>query len=107
MLVQEGEWVEVNFRLLQRDKSFWGDDAEQFNPDRWATIRPIWEYLPFSGGPRICPAIRLVHTECAYIMAIMARAFHTIVNRDPVMEWVEERRLIFQSKNGTKVGLLP
>jgi cytochrome P450 len=69
-------------------------------------MRPTWEYTPFSGGPRICPALRLVHTECEYILVTMAREFSKLENRDEVEEWIEDRRLIFQSLNGAKVALV-
>ncbi|KAF2713984.1 cytochrome P450 [Pleomassaria siparia CBS 279.74] len=91
---------------LLRDKSFWGEDADEFRPERWGTIKPTWEYIPFSGGPRICPAIKLVYTESEYIMATIVRRFSRLENRDEVLEWVEERRLTFQSRNGAKVGLI-
>jgi cytochrome P450 monooxygenase len=106
LLVQKGDLIEVNFRAQHRDKSFWGDDADEFVPERWARIRPTWEYIPFSGGPRICPAFKLVYTECEYIMVTMVRQFSRLENRDEVNEWVEERRLTFQSRNGAKVGLI-
>jgi cytochrome P450 len=32
----------------------YGADAKDFKPERWETLRPGWEYLPFNGGPRIC-----------------------------------------------------
>ncbi|KAF2828990.1 cytochrome P450 [Ophiobolus disseminans] len=106
LLVEKGDLVEINFRSSHRDQTFWGEDADLFRPERWETIRPTWEYIPFSGGPRICPAFRMVYTECGYIMVSMIRAFAKIENRDKVEEWVEERRLTFQSLNGTKIGLL-
>jgi cytochrome P450 len=106
LLVEKGDLIETNFRSQHRDKSFWGGDADIFRPERWETIRPTWEYTPFSGGPRICPASRLVYTECEYILVNMAREFEILENRDEVLEWVEERRLIFQSLNGVKVALL-
>lgn len=43
-----------NLYTIQRRKDFYGDDAEDFKPERWETLRPGWEYLPFNGGPRIC-----------------------------------------------------
>jgi len=105
--VEKGDLIETNFRSQHRDKAFWGEDADVFRPERWATIRPTWEYIPFSGGPRICPAIRLVYTECEYIVVTLVRAFARLENRDEVLGWIEERRLIFQSRNGAKVGLIP
>lgn len=39
---------------MHRRKDFYGEDAEEFKPERWETLRPGWEYLPFNGGPRIC-----------------------------------------------------
>jgi cytochrome P450 len=98
--------IDTNWYAKHRDRDFWGEDAEEFKPERWATIRPSWEYTPFSGGPRICPAIRLVYTECEYILATIVRQFARLENRDEVFEWVEERRLTFQSLNGAKVGLI-
>ena len=39
---------------MHRLKELWGDDAEDFRPERWVGRKPGWEYLPFNGGPRIC-----------------------------------------------------
>ncbi|KAG9046265.1 hypothetical protein FS837_004762 [Tulasnella sp. UAMH 9824] len=46
---------------IQRRKDLWGDDAEEYNPERWIDperARKIasdpFMFLPFNGGPRIC-----------------------------------------------------
>jgi cytochrome P450 len=106
--VHEGDIVETNFRVMLRDKNFWGDDADEFRPDRWETLkpRPTWEFTPFSGGARICPAVNLVYTESAYIVVRFLRRFSALENRDDETDWVEQIRLIFQSKNGAMVGLV-
>lgn len=39
---------------MHRRKDLYGEDADEFKPERWETMRPGWEYLPFNGGPRIC-----------------------------------------------------
>ncbi|KAF2647428.1 cytochrome P450 [Lophiostoma macrostomum CBS 122681] len=106
LLVEKGDLIDTNWYAKHRARAFWGEDADEFRPERWAIIRPSWEYTPFSGGPRICPAIRLVNTECEYILATIVREFERLENRDEVLEWVEERRLTFQSLNGAKVGLI-
>ncbi|ORY16641.1 cytochrome P450 [Clohesyomyces aquaticus] len=106
LFVEKGTVVETNFRCMHRDKQFWGNDAEDFRPERWELVRPTWEFTPFSGGPRICPALKLVYLECEYIAATLVRNFSTLEIRDPEPRWVEERRLIYQSRNGTLVGLI-
>lgn len=57
MLVPEGTLVNWNVYAMQRRKDFYGEDAEEFRPERWLGekgLKPGWEYLPFNGGPRIC-----------------------------------------------------
>ncbi|KAF2190062.1 cytochrome P450 [Zopfia rhizophila CBS 207.26] len=104
--VQEGDIIEMNFRCTERDKDFWGEDAEEFRPERWEIVRPTWEYTPFGGGPRVCPAMRLVFTEVAYTMVTILREFERIESRDD-REWTEEMRTTFQNANGAKVALIP
>jgi cytochrome P450 len=91
---------------MMRDETFWGQDVNEFVPERWDHVRPGWEYTPFGGGPRVCPGQRLVFTESAYVLATLLRKFSKIENRDPVVEWKEEMRMTFQSKNGCLVGLI-
>lgn len=50
--------------------------------------------------------MKLTYTEAGYIMVMIAREFEKLENRDPILEWVEDRRLICQSLNGCKVGLI-
>lgn len=47
-------YVQYSVFTMHRRKEFYGEDAEEFKPERWETLRPGWEYLPFNGGPRIC-----------------------------------------------------
>ncbi|ORY19055.1 cytochrome P450 [Clohesyomyces aquaticus] len=107
LYVEEGNFVEINYRAMCRDETFWGTDADQFKPERWETTRPGWEYTPFGGGPRTCPGMRLVFTESAYVLVTFLREFKKLENRDPELEWKEEMRMTFQSKNGCLVGLIP
>lgn len=47
IFVQAGTKIDMNFGVMQRDPDFWGPDAEEFRPERWQTVRPKWEYIPF------------------------------------------------------------
>jgi cytochrome P450 len=107
LYIIKGDMIEVDYRTMMRDPDYWGLDAEQFIPERWEVVRPTWEYTPFGGGPRACPGMRLVFTECAYTIVRIMREFKGLENRDEELEWKEQMRLTFQSKNGTKVSLIP
>ncbi|KAL1596537.1 hypothetical protein SLS60_009185 [Paraconiothyrium brasiliense] len=107
LYVSKGDLVEINYRAMGRDKSFWGSDVDHFKPERWETVRPGWQYTPFGGGPRFCPGMRLVFTESAYVLVTLLRKFDGIENRDPEIEWKEEFRLTVQSRNGCLVALSP
>ena len=55
VFVKAGTIVSTFFGALHARRDIWGDDRLEYNPDRWTKLRPgAWDYLPFSGGPRIC-----------------------------------------------------
>lgn len=54
VLVPRGTPVVYNIYGLHRREDVYGSDIETFRPDRWETLRLGWEFLPFSGGPRVC-----------------------------------------------------
>lgn len=54
LFIPAGRAVAWNLYAMHRRRDLYGDDAEEFKPERWETLRPSWEYLPFNGGPRVC-----------------------------------------------------
>lgn len=55
VFVKKGTVIPFSLYTMHRRKDIWGADAEEFNPERWATGGShTWEYIPFNGGPRIC-----------------------------------------------------
>ncbi|KAF9776193.1 hypothetical protein IL306_005667 [Fusarium sp. DS 682] len=54
IFVAKGQVVDFSVFVLHRTKEYWGDDAEEFRPERWEGRKFGWDYLPFNGGPRIC-----------------------------------------------------
>jgi len=80
--VKKGDVVQVNKSVMHRDKEVWGEDADDFVPERWIGLRPYWTFVPFGGGPRRCPAQLLVTTEASYVLARFCRQFRTLENRD-------------------------
>lgn len=57
MLVRKGEVVSWSVYVIHRRKDYFGEDSEEFKPERWLDdpvtgrkgLRPGWEYLPFNG----------------------------------------------------------
>ena len=60
VFVKKGQVVHWSLYTMHRRKDLYGEDAEDFKPERWLDeggkkgLRVGWEYLPFNGGARIC-----------------------------------------------------
>ena len=62
ILLRRQEAVGYSPYVMHRRKDLYGEDADQFRPDRWDPDPPKgpdltnigWGYLPFNGGPRVC-----------------------------------------------------
>ena len=96
---------------MQRRKDIFGPDAHEFRPERWTDgdhggLRTSWEYVPFSGGPRICIGQQFALTQVAYMVARIVQLFEAIGARDErPMEVVLSTTTIL--KNGCWVRLKP
>ena len=106
IFVMKGSALSSSLYCLHRSKEIYGEDALTFRPERWETLRPPhWGYLPFGGGPRVCPGQQYGLAEVAYTIVRFLQRFKSIENRDPVLEYVEEYRIATESTNGAKVAL--
>jgi cytochrome P450 len=61
LLIPAGVTVMTDFFTMHRRLDIWGDDAEEFHPERWLKTENLdremtgaFKYLPFGGGPRSC-----------------------------------------------------
>ena len=61
--IAAGDTVALPIMAMHRSKDIWGEDADEFRPERWlggapagaATLTGVWaNSLTFSGGPRGC-----------------------------------------------------
>ena len=107
IFVRRGTLLDLRINILHRNTEFWGVNAHQFQPERWldSDLQPRWEYLPFGGGIRNCPAHQMTFTQLAYIITRLVQEFERIENRDPVLDFVEEYTFSKRSKNGVKIAL--
>ena len=106
--VQKGDTITISFYALHRRQDLFGSDANMFRPERWESLHlPPWCYLPFGGGPRVCPGQNLALIEVAYTIVKILQIFKSIENRDPVFEFVEVYKITTDSGNGAKVSMVP
>jgi cytochrome P450 len=108
--VPKGTVLACSFYNLHRRRDIYGDDEdiEKWRPDRWEHLKLsnlAWKFMPFGGGPHVCPGQNLALNRVAFTVARLVRAFERIENRDPVLEFVPLYKLVTASQNGVKVAL--
>jgi cytochrome P450 len=84
VFVPEGTEVNFSTHVLHRRKDLWGEDADEFVPERWEKKRPgtAWQYVPFNGGPRICIGQQFALTEAGYVLVRMVQRYDIIEGLD-------------------------
>lgn len=108
VFIAKGERVFLFMYSHHHKEEVFGEDAYEFKPERFEHLRSLtWEWIPFSGGPRICPAQNQVIIQTTYLLVRLTRAFERIENRDPVLKYIEFPRMLTESKNGVKIALIP
>ncbi|PQE10070.1 Cytochrome P450 family protein [Rutstroemia sp. NJR-2017a BVV2] len=106
ILLEPGDEVRMSFTPLHTDPGIWGADALDFKPERWARLKQSWNFIPFMGGRRICPAQQNALTDVCYVLVRLAREFRAIENRDETLEYVDKIVFTRESKNGVKVAFV-
>ncbi|KAG0645181.1 Cytochrome P450 monooxygenase himC [Hyphodiscus hymeniophilus] len=106
ILVKKGQRVSYHVYVMHRREDLYGPDAAEFRPERWETLRPSWQYLPFNGGPRICIGQQFALTEASYTTIRLLQAFKKIEPREftPILEL---QTLTMAVRAGVQVGLTP
>ncbi|KAI9882165.1 MAG: hypothetical protein M1823_006090 [Watsoniomyces obsoletus] len=106
VFVRQGTSVFYSVHVMHRRKDLWGEDADEFKPERWNEgLKPAWMYLPFNGGPRICIGQQFALTEASYVIVRLLQRFDKIENCEPETRVRHNQTLINCSGNGVKVRL--
>lgn len=105
VFVPKGTMVLYSVYSMHRRDDVYGPNPSKFWPERWDSIRPMWSYLPFNGGPRVCLGQQYALAEAGYVTVRIAQRFCKLESRDPE-QWQESLSLTLRSRNGTKVGLV-
>lgn len=104
IFIPKGGMVFYSTYAMHRRRDLYGEDADEYRPERWEKLHVGWEYLPFNGGPRMCIGQQFALTEAGYTIVRLIQEFKRIESRDP-MEWCESLHLTLSSGNGVHVAL--
>jgi len=71
--------------VLHRRKDLWGEDADEFKPERWIeeegvkrfTANPMM-WLPFNAGPRICLGQQFAYNEASFFLVRLLQKFDRV-----------------------------
>jgi cytochrome P450 len=74
--------------MVQRNPLIWGEDADDFNPDRWdnlsAEAASPYAFNPFSNGPRVCPGRFFAFLEMkAILVELLSKFVFEPVDKNP------------------------
>ncbi|MBV7505530.1 cytochrome P450 [Bacillus sp. sid0103] len=78
--IKQKQNVAILLPQLHRDKAAWGDDAEEFRPERFEDPSKIPHdaYKPFGNGQRACIGMQFALHEAALLMGMILQNFELI-----------------------------
>lgn len=80
VIVPEGTGLILPILALHHSKAFWGEDANEFKPQRFSdgvanAAKHPFTFLPFSIGPRFCVGQDFAMLEAKLILCAMLQRF--------------------------------
>ena len=123
VFVPKGYEVHWSLWSMHRRHDLYGDDADEFRPERWIDgdaqkvkgygrngdggkgLRVGWEYVPFNGGPRVCIGQQFALMEIMFVIVRFVQSFKTIepVEEQKGRKWNENWTLLGKVDGGVKV----
>ncbi|MFV8829967.1 cytochrome P450 [Alkalihalobacterium sp. APHAB7] len=83
-LIKKKTDVTILLPQLHRDKEAWGEDAEQFRPERFEDMSKIPDgaYKPFGNGQRACIGMQFALHEATLVLGMLLQNFEIIDHTD-------------------------
>jgi benzoate 4-monooxygenase len=99
----QGTVLSVPAYTIHHSKEIWGPDADEFRPERWATVseRQKAAFIPFSYGPRACVGRNVAEMELALIVSTAFRRYEFELRQ----EGMETREGFLRKPLGLEVGM--
>lgn len=79
-----GTVLSVPTYSIHHSKEIWGEDADEFRPERWEKLTPRQKnaFIPFSYGPRACVGRNVAEMEMKLIVASWVRRYDVTLLQD-------------------------
>ncbi|MGE7112319.1 bifunctional cytochrome P450/NADPH--P450 reductase [Lysinibacillus sp. NPDC047702] len=79
-LIKKGDNISVLLPQLHRDKNAWGENVEQFYPERFEDPQniPTHAFKPFGNGQRACIGMQFALHEATLVLAMILQRFELI-----------------------------
>lgn len=103
--VPKGTTIVLDFFGMHHRSDLWGEDVEEFRPERWEGREIGWGFIPFGGGPRKCVGQQLAVTEASYVISRMVQRFDKLENMDPTDHVVYHSTITNKSGTGVTVRM--
>ncbi|KAF7980393.1 hypothetical protein HWV62_38192 [Athelia sp. TMB] len=79
VFVPKGTLIPIHIRMINTLKEVWGEDAEEFRPERWLnlpkTYNPTFSLLSFIAGPHGCIGKTMAIVEMKAVLACLISQF--------------------------------
>ncbi|KAF9092774.1 hypothetical protein BGX27_001727 [Mortierella sp. AM989] len=103
--IPKGSLVVHSSYITHRMKEYWGEDAEEFDPDRWGPervklVRPFM-FFPFHAGPRICLGQNFAYNQAMNTMTRLIQRYTWKVVDGFVPR--QESDITMYSRNGMQI----
>ncbi|XP_057531007.1 alkane hydroxylase MAH1-like [Amaranthus tricolor] len=101
-----------NLYAMGRMKSIWGDDCNDFKPERWISEKGVFRYQPsykffvFNAGPRTCMGREMALTQIKLVAATIIQNY-VIAPVEGQHIVPDSNNILLVMKNGFKVKIYP
>lgn len=98
-----GTVLSVPSYSMHHSKEIWGEDADDFRPERWDALTPRQKnaFIPFSTGPRACVGRNVAEMEMKLIVATWARRYNVFLRQ----EYMDTREGFLRKPLGLDIGI--